>query len=254
MKKREVDELPSTQVVIAALNEEEGIGKTIAELCAYLKKPSILVVDGRSSDRTVEIAKDMGADIAFQNGLGKGDALAKAFEHSKLTMDYIVIIDADYTYPAQYIPQMVRILEENPNVGMVLGNRFNGHLDHKALPGVLYFGNRLVSLTHNLLNDTYLDDPLSGLRVVRAEILKHWDVKSKGFDIEVELNHHVEQKGLGIIEIPIHYRQRLGEKKLKTKHGAAILKRMVIEHLITSGFRLRSLNEKLRTLNERLSH
>jgi glycosyltransferase involved in cell wall biosynthesis len=70
--------IPTAQVIIAALNEEEGIGLTIAEFMANPGCPRVLVVDGRSTDRTVEIAKDMGAEIFFQDGLGKGDAVAKA--------------------------------------------------------------------------------------------------------------------------------------------------------------------------------
>jgi hypothetical protein len=80
-----------------------------------------------------------------------------------------------------------------------------------------------------MLNGVALRDPLTGLRVIRAEILKDWSVKSKGFDVEVELNHQVERKGFEIIEVPIKYRQRLGEKKLKIKHGATILKRILLE-------------------------
>ena len=76
MVKKEVPSTPSTQVLIAALNEEEGIGLTISELCKTLKNTQILVVDGRSTDRTVEVAKNLGAQIILQDGLGKGDALA----------------------------------------------------------------------------------------------------------------------------------------------------------------------------------
>jgi hypothetical protein len=54
-------------------------------------------------------------------------------------------------------------------------------------------------------------------------------VQSKGFDIEVELNHHVEQEGFGILEIPIGYRERLGRKKLKVRNGGEIFKRMFLE-------------------------
>jgi hypothetical protein len=57
-----------------------------------------------------------------------------------------------------------------------------------------------------------MDDPLTELRVVRQEIVNNWHPKSKGFDIEVELNHLVENKGYRILEIPIEYRARLGEK------------------------------------------
>ena len=80
--KGEFQGTPSTQVLIAALNEEEGIGLTITEMQMHLDNTSVLVIDGRSTDRTVEVAKNMGANIAFQDGLGKGNALAKAIEFS----------------------------------------------------------------------------------------------------------------------------------------------------------------------------
>ena len=220
---------PSTQVIIAALSEEEGIGPTIIELKANLASPRVLVVDGRSTDRTVEIAKSMGAEVVFQDGLGKGDAIAKAIKHVDLTVDYAVITDADYTYPAEHVPEMIRILEKNHDVGMVCGNRFSGYLDLKGLNGIFYFGNRFISFIHNFLNGIQLADPLTGLRVVRAEIFRNWRVKSKGFDFEVELNHHVEGEGFGIAEIPIQYRERLGVKKLGIRHGAEILRRIMLE-------------------------
>jgi glycosyltransferase involved in cell wall biosynthesis len=224
-----VRDFPSTQVIMAALNEEEGIGPTLLELNKTLRNPRILVVDGRSTDRTVEIAKSMGADVVLQDGLGKGDAIAKAIKHSNLTVDYAVITDADYTYPAEHVPKMIQILEKNPDVGMVCGNRFSGYLDLKGLNGFFYLGNRLIGFTQNLLNGVWLADPLTGLRALRAEILRHWKVKSKGFDVEVELNHHVKLEGFSIVEIPIEYRERLGEKKLGVRHGAEIFKRIMLE-------------------------
>lgn len=219
----------SLQVIIAALNEEPGIGPTIRELSETVHPQYVLVVDGHSTDRTVDIAKDCGADIVFQDGFGKGDAIAKALDHADLNVDYVVLTDADYTYPAVYVPAMIEILNQSPRVGMVCGNRFNGHVDSQALRSSFYFGNRFLAFAHNLLNGVALQDPLTGLRVVRAEILKDWSVTSKGFDVEVELNHQVERKGFDIIEMPIHYRQRLGEKKLKIRHGATILKRILLE-------------------------
>ena len=68
----------STNIFIAALNEEEGVGATISELSENINAKRILVIDGHSHDRTVEVAKEQGAEIFFQNGKGKGDALAKA--------------------------------------------------------------------------------------------------------------------------------------------------------------------------------
>jgi len=89
----------SAQLIIAALNEEPGIGLTIAEMKDTLGEIPVLVVDGKSNDRTVEIAKNMGAKVVYQDGTGKGDALTKALEHADLTVNYIILTDADYTYP-----------------------------------------------------------------------------------------------------------------------------------------------------------
>jgi dolichol-phosphate mannosyltransferase len=114
---------------------------------------------------------------------------------------------------------------------MVCGNRFNNHFQLKDMHNLLYFGNRLLAFTHNLLNGIEMRDPLTGLRVIRCSILKEWKPKSKSFDVEVELNHHVERKGYKIVEIPIHYRRRLGEKKLKLRHGFTILRRILAESL-----------------------
>jgi dolichol-phosphate mannosyltransferase len=215
--------------IIAALNEEKGIGPTIMELRTYLKKLWILVVDGRSMDRTVDVARNLGANVIFQEGEGKGDAIACAIRRIDVDMDYVVFTDADYTYPAEYVPKMIEMLNENPSLGMVSGNRFNDFFPMGNMRNVFYLGNRFLAFTHNMLNGVALQDPLTGLRVVRAEILKDWIPRSKGFDIEVELNHQVERRGYCTMEIPIFYRPRLGEKKLRLKHGATILKRIILE-------------------------
>lgn len=215
--------------IVAALNEGQGVGPTIAELRQYLNGLHILVVDGKSHDGTAEVAKNMNAEVIVQEGTGKGDAVTQAIKQVTIDADFVVFTDADYTYPAEYIPRMIRILEGNPNVGMVCGNRFNSDFDLRGMPDVFFLGNRLLAFTHNMLNGIALQDPLTGLRVVRGEILRGWTPKSRGFDIEVELNHHVERRGYKIVEIPIPYRARIGEKKLKLKHGITILKRIILE-------------------------
>jgi glycosyltransferase involved in cell wall biosynthesis len=219
-------------VIVAALNEEAGIGPTLAEVRRYLGYPMLLVVDGQSTDRTVEIAEAMDAIVIFQKGTGKGDAVAAAIEHAnRFDVKYVVLIDADFTYSAEYLPEMIKILEENQEVGMVCGNRFNSHFHLEGMRSRFYLGNRLLAFMHNLLNGVDMRDPLTGLRVVRWEIVRDWNPKSKGFDIEVELNHLVERKGFELHEIPIHYRARLGEKKLKLRHGFTIMRRILTESI-----------------------
>ena len=222
---------PSVQVIIAALNEQEGIGPTLAELGMVLEDPGYLVVDGNSTDRTVEIAKEMGAEVLFQEGSGKGDAIAQAIRCVDSNVKYVVFVDADFTYPTKYVPEMIQILEENPEVGMVTGNRFNGHFKLRAMKRPFFLGNRFLAWAQLLLNGVDLVDPLTGLRVVRWRILTNWEPRSKGFDIEAEINHRVERQGYKTVEIPIEYRHRLGQKKLKLRHGLSILRRIVSESL-----------------------
>ncbi len=218
-------------VIIAAYNEEKGIGPTIAELKQYLGEPRFLVVDGNSQDQTVDVAKKLYADVLFQKGRGKGDAIANGLRFVKENYEYLVLTDADYTYPAEHIPHMIKILEENPHVGMVCGNRFNSHLHLSAMGNIYYFGNRFLAFTHNLFNGVGLQDPLTGLRVIRWNIIKDWQPKSESFDIEVELNYYIERQGYKIAELEIPYRERVGEKKLKLSDGMIILRRILTESI-----------------------
>jgi glycosyltransferase involved in cell wall biosynthesis len=228
---KERDDSPSILVLVPALDEEEGIGLTLVELKKYLSDSCFLVVDGNSKDQTVHSAKSHGADVLCQQGKGKGDAIGFALGHVERDFDYVVLIDADYTYPAEYARQMIKILESNPEVGMICGNRFNSHLNLGSMRDIFYFGNRIIAFMHNLLNGIALRDPLTGLRVIRWSAVRAWQPKSTGFDIEVELNHHVEKQGFTIKELDIPYRVRVGEKKLKLRHGFSILERILSESL-----------------------
>jgi len=219
-------------VVIPTLNEEEGLGPTAMEIMQFLDTPYILVVDGNSTDETVEVARKFGLDVVFQKGKGgKGCALAEAMNCLKLEPRFVVFIDADFTYPAEYIPYMISILEENPDVGMVCGDRFDKPFNVAHVKSAYYVGNRFLAFAQYMVNGVKMRDPLTGLRVVRWKILKDWNPKSKGFDVEAEMNYVVERKGYKIKEIPIHYRERLGEKKLKLRHGFTILRRILVESI-----------------------
>jgi glycosyltransferase involved in cell wall biosynthesis len=219
-------------VVIAALNEEEGIGPTIDEMQKVLNNPYLIVVDGNSVDRTIEIAKNMGVDVLLQEGSGKGDAMFQGLRQLDSKVPYVVFTDADYTYPAEFVPRMIEFLEQNPQVGMVIGDRFKGEYNNsKSVTNPFYLGNKLFAFAQFVMNGVKLSDPLSGLRVVRREILEDWKPKSKGFDVEAEINALVRRKGYETVEIPIDYRDRMGEKKLKLRHGLGIMKRIVAESL-----------------------
>jgi glycosyltransferase involved in cell wall biosynthesis len=216
-------------VVIAAFNEEEGIAPTICELKEELGQPLLIVVDGKSSDQTLKLAKDLGAEVFIQKGNGKGNAMSEGLDHLNGDTRYVVFTDADYTYPANHLNEMINVLDLNPDVGMVLGDRFSRIYENESDRNQFYIGNRILAFVHKVINGVKLNDPFTGLRIIRYELLKGWKPKSLGFDIEAEINNHVMQSGYNIVEVPIKYRKRLGKKKLGFRHGVKILRRMIIE-------------------------
>jgi len=217
----------SLAVVIPAFNEEQGIAPTIWELKEALNDPQMIVVDGASDDRTLEIAKNLGADVLIQKGTGKGSAISQGLVHLNGDVVYVAFIDADYTYPATHLKEMVNFIELNPKVGMVLGNRFSRVYGLESVKNQFYIGNRILAYIQSILNGVNLNDPLTGLRIIRYDLLKGWKPKSTGFDIEVELNCRIKRMGYDIVEMPIKYRSRLGKKKLGFRHGLEIVKRIV---------------------------
>lgn len=217
---------------MAALNEEKGIGLTLREVKDNLEYCKFLVVDGNSIDDTVKIAQKIGAEVIHQKGKGKGDAISYAIKHIKNNPDFVVLIDADCTYSAKLLPKMINILKKNQHVGIVCGNRFNTNIELGAMREVFNFGNRLVAFVHGFINGVPLQDPLTGLRVIRGSLLKNWQPKSLGFDIEVELNSYIKRQGYVISEVDIDYRKRVGQKKLKIKDGFIILKRIISESIV----------------------
>ena len=193
--------------------------------------PDFLVVDGKSIDETVKIAERFGVKVLKQLGSGKGNAIAQGIRSTDFSGKYVVLIDSDYTYPAEFIPDMVKILEKNSKVGMVCGKRFNDKYVSKSMKKLFFIGNKFLSFTDQILNGIQLNDPLTGLRVIRWNLVRNWTPKSSGFDIEVELNHFIEKQRYKIVEVPISFRPRLGKKKLNVFDGLIILKRILIDSI-----------------------
>lgn len=221
-------------ILIPAYDEPEGLRMVLEEILETID-PFILVVNRPPGHIQGKIAEGFGAVVFDQQSKGKGMALREALEYiekNHCSPEYLALIDADYTYPANYINEMMETLKENPKVGMVTGNRFPSWINSmkdvfKALPNPYYLGNRILSLFHRLLNNVNMSDPLTGLRIIRYPLINGWRPKSRSFDIECELNDFILNKeGYEVVEIPIEYRRRVGKKKLGLRHGFIILLRI----------------------------
>ncbi|HKG72304.1 MAG TPA: glycosyltransferase family 2 protein, partial [Nitrososphaeraceae archaeon] len=202
-------------IVIPTLNEQEAIGKVLDELFSIGLK-NILVVDGYSSDATLDTAKKYPVLVVSQHGKGKTGALKTAFE--KVKTPYMIVMDGDFTYDPSCID---RFLEHMQSYDQILGVR---NLDNKNNMSVLHkLGNKIITKTFNALMGTSLSDVCSGMYALRTEIAKDMDLSSTGFGVEAEIAAQSASSGR-ITEVPVNYRQRIGKQKLSTwKHGSKIL-------------------------------
>ncbi len=209
--------LSDVTVILPTKNEEEAIGLVIDELLSVgVPISNIIVVDGYSTDRTRDIAQEKGVKVILQEGEGKAKAIATAVRHVKTK--WVVIMDSDYTYPARYIPQLLRkaIAE---NLDEVIGARLIGR---ENIPAIFRLGNWALTKTFNIIFGTSLRDVLSGMYIVRSDVLREVNFEMRGFSVEAEIAAHVASTSGRIGEVPIEYRRRLGKKKLKVYHGFKI--------------------------------
>lgn len=201
--------LPSVEVIIPTLNEERTIEDLLNKVKA-LNLPafvSVLVVDGGSTDHTLDICKRKNVEFLIQKGKGKGNAMREAA--NKTDADILVFIDGDGTYPADDMSALVKPLLED-KADMVVGSRIKRQKG--AIVGFNVVGNKLFNKSINFAMRSSVTDSLSGYRALRRETFNELVLFSDRFEIEVEITVEAIAKGLRILEVPITYGVRSGSK------------------------------------------
>lgn len=197
-------------VILPTLNEAQALPKVVEELKAA-GYHDIIVVDGGSTDGTVEEAQRLGLRVIGQYGKGKGMALRTALMY--VDTPYVAVLDADYTYPPAELNKLVPLLR---HYDIVTGAR------QGKMPAPYKLGNRILAWLFRLLFGTDLRDPLTGMYAARTEVLREAATEARGFELEVEILAKALANGARVAEVPIQYRERIGKKKLKPWHGAGI--------------------------------
>lgn len=224
-------------VILPALNEEEGV-KKVLESMPNPVVDRVVLVDGNSVDDTIEAArsvkeKNFRLDVMEQEGKGKGMAFQSFLRNFDLdSHDIYVMLDADCTYDPAELRKMVMPLFNGADV--VMGDRFSLNRlkeSKESMSFINYLGNRLFTFLARSFYSKSTNDVCTGYWAFSKEFLKAAKINAKGFDLEVNLFSEAAKKKFRIESVPIRYGKRVGDKKLKIRHGSIILWRLLRERL-----------------------
>jgi glycosyltransferase involved in cell wall biosynthesis len=230
--------MPRVSVVIPTYNEAKNLPHVMTQLPADTHE--VIVVDGRSVDDTVEVARSLRPDvkIVLQNRIGKGNAMACGF--AAVTGDVVVMLDADGSADPGEIPRFVAALVDGADFAK--GTRFADGGGSTDITAVRHWGNRWLNRLANLLFGTGYTDLCYGYNAFWRHCLDRLDLDPRqeqtggklwgdGFEIETIINTRMAKAGLRIAEVPSFEHPRLhGDSNLNTwRDGTRVLCALVVE-------------------------
>lgn len=199
---------PSAYVslVIPCRNEERCIAPTILWAKQIFLENNIngeiIVVDNCSTDNSAQVARNLGAIIVDAPKVGYGEALRAGFMHA--SHEFIVMVDADLSYPLSELPILVEGLKEGAD--LVIGNRLSGKIAQGAMPWLnRYVGTPFLSWLIRLIHKLPVYDCNSGFRAFRKSILNRTSFSASGMELASEMLIKAAKNNLTYLEVPIPF-------------------------------------------------
>ncbi len=205
-------------VVMPALNEAEAVGPTIREVKRAFEATGlpveieVVVVDGKSRDSTVEVARAEGARVIIQKSTGYGDALYSAFVYSsnELRTDIICTMDADGSYdPMSLVEGVSRLMDDK--FDLVMGARV---IEGEAMTATNRFGNKVITWMVRRILGVEVSDSQSGMFIFWASLVENIQPKMRGWAFNTEILTRALESEYRIGEIRSRYKKRIGNRKL----------------------------------------
>lgn len=211
-------------VLIPALNEEKALPFVLADMPnEHIRE--VIICDNGSTDRTVDIARSLGATVVISNTRGYGSALLKGMDYlaGKPACEQpsiIVFLDGDYSDFPEYIPALTAPIQRG-EADLVIGSRVLGKAERGSLTPVQRFGNWLSTrLIHLLFGQKFTD--LGPFRAIAYDKLLELNMQDKNYGWTVEMQVKAAKHKLRCVEIPVPYRARIGQSKVSgTLSGSA---------------------------------
>lgn len=203
---------PIISVVIPAFNEEQSIGKVVADIDRNLVK-HVIVVNNNSTDKTIDVAKKAGAIVLNEPNKGYGWACLKGIVKTKeLNTDIVVFLDGDYSDYPQEIQNVVAPILNN-GVDMVIGSRALGKSEKGSLMPQQVFGNWLATRLIRMFYGASFTD-LGPFRAIKAVVLDDLEMIDKTYGWTIEMQIKAVKKKYKFQEVAVNYKKRIGVSKV----------------------------------------
>ena len=209
-------------VAMPAYNEEAFIRQAVSDFKALPEVDEVIVVDNNSRDRTAALAQEAGARVVREGRQGYGHACRTGLVSA--SGDLVFIVEPDGTFRAKDLFKMLAYAEE---FDAVLGTRTSKACiwEGANMGWFLRIGNVAVAkLLEYVHNGPCLTDVGCTFKMIRGPIIKqiapYLGVGASHFSPELMIL--LVRTGARVIEVPVHYRKRLGESKITGDLGKAI--------------------------------
>jgi glycosyltransferase involved in cell wall biosynthesis len=201
-------------VIIPAFNEENSVGKVIADIPKDIVS-EVIVVNNNSNDLTSLNAFNAGATVVDEPNQGYGNACLKGLAYLKELKnkpDIVIFLDADYSdYPEEIAQLIAPIL--NQDYDMVIGSRALGNRESGSMMPQQIFGNWLATTLLNFFYKVNYTD-LGPFRAIKYDKLLEIDMVDRNYGWTVEMQLKAAKLKFKTMEVPVKYRVRIGHSKV----------------------------------------
>lgn len=207
---------PVIDVIIPAHNEESSIPLVLEAIPKDLVR-EVIVCSNASTDDTAMRARGAGATVLEEPRKGYGSACLKAIRYLREKPmaehpDIVVFLDGDYSDHPEEMPLLIQPIVEG-SADMVIGSRVLGELERGAMMPQQIFGNWLATnLIRFFYNYQFTD--LGPFRAIKFGQLLELDMEDPDFGWTVEMQVKAAKMRMRCTEVPVTYRQRIGESKV----------------------------------------
>lgn len=208
------------KVIIPAYNEADSIGLVVKDIPEIVQE--VIVVSNNSTDATEANAAKAGATVLREPNKGYGYACLKGMDYiagTALKPDIVVFLDGDYSdYPEELKKIVKPIIRDD--IDFVIGARVKSLREKGSMTFPQIFGNWLATFLMKLFFHARFSD-LGPFRAIKYQKLLDLEMQDKTYGWTVEMQLKALKKKYSYVEVPVHYRNRIGVSKVSgTVKGA----------------------------------